>query len=146
MTLNAQVTHIYQNPPEHVFDAWLSTDMIGQWMFGPKVREEEIINLEIDPIVGGNFSFLVSRGNTVIDHIGTYLIIDRPKHLEFNWGVKGMSDNSRVIVDILPQDNGCKLTLVHELHPDWKDYFERTKEGWAMMLNLLDQALIEKFK
>ena len=141
MTLNASVSHKYNVPADKVFDAWLNPDMIGKFMFGPLVRDEEIVSIEIEPKVGGEFSFLVNRQNTVIDHIGTYLVIDRPRRLEFKWGVKGMKDSSRVIVDILPQDNTCELTLTHELHPDWKDYFERTKEGWAMMLGKLDSAL-----
>ena len=141
MTLNAEISHHFPQDPLRVFDAWLDPSMIGRWMFGPAVRDEEVVSIEIDPTVGGAFSFLVRRQNTVIDHIGTYLVIDRPRRLEFKWGVKGMGDSSRVIVVIAPAATGCTLTLVHELHPDWKDYFERTKEGWTMMMGKLEAAL-----
>ena len=143
MTLNVRLIRDFPCSPERVFDAWVDARMIGRWMFGPAIRDEQIVSIETDPRVGGSFSFLVSRGNTVIDHVGTYLIVDRPRHLEFNWGVKGMSDNSRVTVDIAPTDKGSLLTLVHELHPDWIDYFEAAQDGWARMLDVLGQALEE---
>lgn len=139
--LEARVSHIYRAPSEKVFDAWLSPEMVGKWMFGPAVRDEEVVSIDIDPKPGGEFSFLVKRQALVVDHIGTYLKIEKPKHLEFNWGVKGMKDNSRVIVDIEPHDSGCKLTLVHELHPDWAAYLDRSKEGWALMLTALEKCL-----
>ena len=142
MFLEAKVSHIYNAAPDKVFDAWLKPEIVSKWMFGPAIRDEEIVSIEIDAKVGGEFSFLVNRQNTVIDHVGTYLIIDRPRHLEFKWGVKGMSDSSRVIVDIIGKDNGCELTIVHELHPDWAEYLERSKEGWAKMLATLEKALV----
>ena len=110
-------------------------------MFGPAIRDEEVVSIEIDGKVGGAFSFLVRRGNQVIDHIGTYAVIDRPSRLEFDWGVKGMKDSSRVAVSIHPHDNGCKLELIHYLHPDWAEYLQRSIEGWAQMLEVLDRHL-----
>lgn len=139
--LEATVSHIYRAPADKVFDAWLNPDMIGQWMFGPAVRDEEVVSIEIDPQPGGKFSFLVKRQTLVVDHIGTYLKIEKPKCLEFNWGVKGMSDSSKVIVTIEPHDSGCKLRLIHELNPAWIEYFERCKEGWSLMLSSLAKCI-----
>ena len=144
MTLDVRVIRSFPHPPEPVFDAWLDPKSIGRWMFGPAIRDEKIVSIETDPRVGGEFSFLVTRQHTIIDHIGTYLVVDRPRRLEFNWGVKGMSDNSRVIVEIAPTEAGCGLTLVHELHPDWAEYFEAAKDGWAKMLDALHAALNEQ--
>ncbi len=141
MTLNATITHKFDASPERVFDAWLNPEMVGKWMFGSEIRDEEIVSIDIDPKPGGEFSFLVNRQNTVIDHIGTYLVIERPKRLEFKWGVKGMSDSSRVIVEIAGKDSITELTLTHELHPDWAEYLERTKEGWSKMMDVLEKNL-----
>jgi uncharacterized protein YndB with AHSA1/START domain len=139
--LNAEVSHIFKAPAEKVFDAWLNPEMTANWMFGPAVRDEEVVMIEIDPQVGGSFSFLVKRDTLVVDHIGTYLKLEKPSHLEFNWGVKGMKDSSRVIVKISPNDSGCKLTLVHELDPTWGAYLEKCEEGWSLMLTTLDKLL-----
>lgn len=35
-----RITRRIGAPPERVFDAWLDRKMIGQWMFGPAVRDE----------------------------------------------------------------------------------------------------------
>ena len=140
-TLEARVSYVFKAPAEKVFTAWLDPVMVGQWMFGPAVREEEVVSIEIDPKPGGAFSFLVKRDTLVVDHIGTYIKIEQPKYLEFNWGVKGMSDNSIVRVEIIPHDSGCELILVHELNPAWHEYLQRCKDGWLSMLLALAKLL-----
>jgi uncharacterized protein YndB with AHSA1/START domain len=125
---------------QRVFDAWLDRDRIGQWMFGPRVRDETIVHIALDPRVGGRFSFAVRRQDETIDHVGEYLAIERPNRLVFTWGIAN-GDSSRVIVEIAARDNGCELTLTHELHPDWADYAERTRGGWTTMLHALESDL-----
>lgn len=140
--LEAKASHLYSCSADRVFDAWLDPQSVGQWMFGPAVRDENVVSIDIDPRVGGAFSFLVSRGNQVIDHIGTYAKIEKPNRLEFDWGVKGMSDNSRVTVTITPNDSGCRLDLVHYLNPAWAEYLQRSVDGWSHMLKVLDTYLM----
>lgn len=124
--------------PERVFDAWLDTALLAQWMFGPGTREEEIVRLWTEPRVGGRFSFVVRRGGEEIDHVGTYLEIDRPRRLVFTWGVgEEAGDASRVIVEIAAEGAGSALTVVHEMHPDWAEYADRTRAGWTHMLEML---------
>ena len=81
--INVRVTRRYTAPPERVFDAWLDAEMIGKWMFGPALRDEEIVRLSLDARVGGSFSFVVRRQGEEIDHMGEYLEIDRPRRLVF---------------------------------------------------------------
>ena len=57
-------------------------------------------------------------------------------------GIAG-SDSSRVTVDIVPAAAGCSLTLVHELHPAWSAYAERTQAGWTKMFTAL-AAIIDE--
>jgi uncharacterized protein YndB with AHSA1/START domain len=140
--ISVRVTHRYSASPECVFDAWLMPEMLGQWMFGPNIREEEILHLTVDARVGGSFSFLVRRQGEEIDHIGEYLEISRPHRLVFTWGIRQeTTDFSRVIIEIVPQEAGSELTLTHELHPDWADYADRTEAAWAKMLDALGKAL-----
>lgn len=45
---HATVSHHFSGPAERVFDAWLDTEVIGKFMFGPEVRDEQIISLNAD--------------------------------------------------------------------------------------------------
>ena len=140
------LTRLFGAAPERVFDAWLDPAMIGRWMFGPAVRDEEVIRISVDPRIGGRFSFLVRREDREIDHVGTYLELERPRRLAFTWGIAGEADESRVSLDIAPHGTGTgsELALSHELHPDWADYARRTETAWAKMLRALWEILREE--
>ncbi len=138
----ARVTQKFAAAPERVFDAWLDTGMLGKFMFGPQLRDEEIVRLTNDPKVGGTFSFVVRRQNMEIDHIGRYEVLDRPRKLVFTWAVApDKIDASRVEIDITPEGAGCTLTLSHELAPEWAEYKDRTQQGWTTMVGALKRAL-----
>jgi uncharacterized protein YndB with AHSA1/START domain len=38
----ARVARHFNIPAERLFEAWLDTSVIGQWMFGPNVRDEHL--------------------------------------------------------------------------------------------------------
>ena len=143
-TVKVTVKKEFHVPAEKVFDAWLDTKMISRWMFGPDVRDEEIIKLENTPKAGGRFSYVVKRGGEEIDHIGTYREVQRPNRLVFTWGVDvEAGDESVVTIDIEPTENGCRLTLVHEMDPKWEEYVDRTREGWTYMLDKLQKIIVD---
>jgi uncharacterized protein YndB with AHSA1/START domain len=135
-----RVTRRFAAPAGKVYDAWLQPEMLGRWMFGPGVRDEEIVHLSLDAHVGGAFSFLVRRQGKELDHVGRYLELQRSRRLVFTWGMIN-ADSSRVSVDIVSSDIGCELLLTHELHPDWADFASRTEQGWTKMLGALAKAL-----
>lgn len=144
-SVDVRVTRRFEASPERVFDAWLDPVLIGRWMFGPALRDEKILHLEVDARVGGSFSFLVKREGQEIDHVGTYLEIERPRSLAFTWGIAGQPGaESRVVVEIEPQDRGSELTLVHEMDAKWREYAGRTEAGWRQMLEVLQSALRSK--
>ncbi|HVY71039.1 MAG TPA: SRPBCC domain-containing protein [Verrucomicrobiae bacterium] len=135
-----RVTQHFPASADEVFAAWLDPRMLGEWMFGPNVREEEIVHLNVDARIGGAFSFLVRRQGREIDHVGQYLEINSPRRLVFTWGIAG-SDSSRVEIEIMPTSGGCELALTHELAPAWADYADRTRAGWTNMLGVLAKVL-----
>jgi uncharacterized protein YndB with AHSA1/START domain len=142
--VNARVTHRFNTSAERVFDAWLSPELIGTWMFGSALRDEEVVRIAVDARVGGTFSFVVRREGQELDHTGEYLEIDRPRRLVFTWGVMPSPDFARVYIDIVPLETGCELTLTHELHPDWADFADRAAGSWSRMLDRLDAVLGER--
>lgn len=137
------VTRRFEVAPERVFDAWLKRDSIEQWMFGPLVRDEEIVHLALDPRVGGSFSFLVEREEEDVDHIGKYLEIARPRRLVFTWIVTDEPVGSRVSVDIAPEGAGCEVILTQELHPSRAGDVERITSEWERRFEVLASTLEE---
>lgn len=138
-----QVSHRFDVPSQRVFDAWLEPATLDRWMFGPDVRDEEIVRFDIDARVGGRFSFVVGRGDEVIDHVGEYVVIDRPHRLEFTWAAHAAGEPSadeeasHVRIEITPLAHGCELTLTHRMDPKWAEYAVRTQAGWTSMLDAL---------
>lgn len=140
--IQVRIKRRFDASPERVFDAWLDPKLIGQWMFGAALREEQVLRIAVDPRVGGSFSFLVRREQQELDHVGEYLEIDRPRRLAFSWGIGTASpEESRVTIDIVPQGTGCELTLTHVMHAKWAEYAGRTEAGWTRMLDVLATTL-----
>jgi uncharacterized protein YndB with AHSA1/START domain len=136
--ISVQVVKDFTVTPEKVFDAWLDTGKLNEWMFGPKVRDEQIVKLEAHPYKGGTFSFVVRRDGQLLNHLGTYLEFNRPHRLVFTWGIEAESeDESVVTVEITATGNGCRVTLTHELPEKWADYTESTEAAWSFMLDKL---------
>ena len=140
-----RVNHRFPASAAAVFDAWLDPELIGKWMFGPAVRDEQVVRMLIDPRVGGAFSFVVRRQGKEINHLGEYLTIERPHRLVFTWTTAdSLPATSRVTIEILSLENQCELTLTHEIQPEWLDYATRIEESWSTMLNVLEATLSEE--
>lgn len=140
--VQAVVVRHFSQSAESVFDAWLDTDFLGRWMFGPNVREERIVRLNLEVRAGGSFSFVVDRHGDEVDHVGEYVEIDRPRRLVFTWGTRDtLPETSRVTIEINPRDDGCDLKLTHEMGDDWIEYVEPAAGAWREMLDALDRTL-----
>lgn len=127
---------------ETVFDALVNPELISQWIFGPALREETILHIKTNPVLHGTFSFLVERNSQRINHLGRYLINNPPDQLQFTWAIDEMTpDDSVVTITLETQAGSCKMTLSHELHPDWANYTDRTREAWAKMTGQLKKVL-----
>ncbi|MCB0082354.1 MAG: SRPBCC domain-containing protein [Caldilineaceae bacterium] len=140
--VTAVITRRFNVAPERVFDAWLDPSKINGFIFGPHLRDEEIVEIIVDPRVGGGFLFSVRRQGQQIDHVGEYLEIDRPRRLVFTWGVKQDDASSRVVIDIAPLAGGCELTLTHEMKPEWANFVEQARAAWAKMADALSVLLM----
>lgn len=143
LPVNAIIAGLFSVPAERVFDAFLDTKMIGRFMFGPEIREEEIVSLQNEPRVGGSFSYIVRRQGKTFNHTGEYLEINRPHRPEFTWAVKedAANNQSRVVIEIAPIIDGCELTLTHEMPCGQEDFVEKSKEAWGKMIDKLTEIL-----
>ena len=134
------VTRRFEFPMERVFDAWLDPAKAGRFLFATPTGK--MVRVEIDARVGGSFN-ITRRDGEDVEHVGTYLEIDRPRRLVFTFGVpKFSAQMTRVSIDLKPLPTGCELTLTHEgVLPEWLD---RTREGWGMILDGLSACLAEE--
>ena len=77
-------------------------------------------------------------------HWGTYLAIERPRKLVFNWftSVEDEKEGSSVVtLTIESKGSGCVATIVHRMSAKYAQYTERTERGWARMLEHIESQL-----
>jgi len=136
--ITVRVARRFGASPERAFDAWLAPKIAGEWLFATATGR--MVRAEIDARVGGRFVFVDRRDGEDIEHVGEYLMIDRPRRLDFTFSVpKFSSETTRVRVEIMSTEAGCELILTHEAV--LPDYANRTAEGWTTILEGLANAL-----
>ena len=151
--LIVKVTHRFNVPAERVFDAWLTPSLASRFFFA--TRTGNILRCEIEPEIGGAFTVTDRRPHSdgdesVFDaeHRGTYVEIDRPRRLVFDFSVPHYTDDpSRVSIDIAPIGvSACELTLSHDMGDSrYAEQFEElTRNGWTKMLATLDKELFTR--
>ena len=128
----ARVTRRFEASAERVFDAWLDPARARRWLFATPTGT--MVRAEIDARVGGRFRFVDRRDGDDVEHVGEYVVIDRPRKLVFTFAVPQFSSEyTRVTIDIAPRGAGCELSLTHEgVLPE---YAERNVQGWTMILD-----------
>ncbi len=139
--LKAIAVQRFNVPPQRAYDAILDPDMIARFMFGPLLREEEILHIHNEPKVGGEFSYKVRRGADEIDHVGRFLELIPPKRIVFTWAIAPETGGSVVFIDIVPTSEGCTVTLTHEMAPEWADFIDRSRAAWEKMFGVLSTLL-----
>lgn len=133
-----RVVHRFSAPPQRVYDAWLDPAQVGRWLFATPTGQ--VTRVEIDALVGGGFTIVDRRDGEDVEHVGTYLELDRPQRLVFTFAVpKYSAVSTRVSLDLEPAGDGCELTLTHAgVLPE---YASQTKQGWTSILDALAASL-----
>ena len=153
LPLIVHVLRRYTAPAERVFDAWLTPSLASRFFFATGTGN--ILRCEIEAEVGGGFTVTDRRPHSdgdesVFDaeHRGTYIEIDRPRRLVFDFSVPPYSDPpSRVTIDIVQTTLGsCELSLSHDMGDSrYAQAFEaQTRSGWSKMLATLDKELFTR--
>jgi uncharacterized protein YndB with AHSA1/START domain len=139
MPQTVRATHRYDAAPERVFDAWLEPKIAGKFLFATPTGQ--MVRAETDPRVGGKFAFVDRRPEMGdVEHVGTYIEIDRPRRLVFDFAVPQYEATlTRITLDFAPSGAGCDLTLTHD--GVFEDYVKQTEQGWGMILDSLERAL-----
>jgi uncharacterized protein YndB with AHSA1/START domain len=123
---------------DEVFGAWLDEEGMREWMCPGSVLAAEA---RIDPRVGGSFRIVMKNANGETEHVGEYLVIDRPSKLVFTW-ISKYTENRPTLVTVELFDRGgqCELVLTHQDFPtsQWVADHER---GWTSIVERLGQHL-----
>lgn len=136
--VTAQVTRMFTQPAEAVFDAWVNPERIKAW-FAPGLGE--VTEVRTDPGPGGSLSITQAREDGVITHIGQYQQVIHPRRLIFTWTVEGDDGADRIVVDIAPKSGGCEVTLSYEMDAEWQEFVGDAELAWGVMLDAMAQAL-----
>lgn len=124
-------------PPETVFDGWTDPARAGQWLF--RTDGGVLERCEIDARVGGGFRIDERRGADLAEHSGEYVALERPSRIAFDFWTSFSDERTRVTIDIAPEGEGSRLTLTHD--GVWDDWADKTRQGWAMVLDGLAGSL-----
>lgn len=121
--------------PERAFDAWVDPRLTGRWLFA--TPDGQIVRCDIDARPGGGFTITDRRGGDDVEHVGSYVEVDRPRRLVFTFGVpKYSSEMTKVVLTFTPEQAGCDLLLEHYDVP--AEWVKQTEEGWRDLLARLD--------
>jgi uncharacterized protein YndB with AHSA1/START domain len=119
---------------EEVFDAWLDTEGMREWMRPGPVTGCEVT---LEPRVGGRFRIVMSAPGAAIVNTGVFRVLERPSRLQFTWiSTRWENRETLVTVELHPRDRHCELILTHERFP--MEHSGRQLElGWGGILDKL---------
>ncbi len=106
----------------------------------------EILITQVDAKVGGSFCFSDRRPMGEAVHWGRYRQFNRPNVLAFSWNAGLQRTNtddplSLVTITLTNNTRGCDVSLTHSMDAQWRDYLQRTENGWRNMLVHIDAYL-----
>lgn len=141
-TIRRSVSKTIPATAEKVFDHWLIPTFVGNWMFGPHLDDEKIIELSNEVRPRGEFSYTVKRGGKEIIHNGVFIKIDRPRCLEFSWQQSDKDDAvSQVQVQFEEDGERTRLKVSLRLDPLLADDADAIKELWSRRCKALSTLL-----
>ena len=128
----ARVQRVMPAAPHVVFDQWLDPESLAEWMCP---RPTRVVDLTVEPRVGGNVRFDIDDSGTRVLITGRFLVIDRPRMLRFTWSASDWPDptmNSVVTVAFEPVgDEQTLMSIQHSPLPS--DFFDEYDNGWAQV-------------
>jgi uncharacterized protein YndB with AHSA1/START domain len=127
--------------PRRVFDAWLDPAQAGRFLFATPYGK--MLTVEMDARVGGRALIVERRPQGDARHRLQFETIDRPRRLVFLFAADPAPEGewTRVTIEIAAEGEGSRLTLTHEMDPQWAAYEEQTRQGWIMILDSLARTL-----
>ncbi len=111
-------------PVDKVWAALTVPERVADWL----------ARAEIDPRVGGRYALRFDGGKDFMT--GTITRIEAPRLLEFSWRENDGPVESRVLWELEPDGDGCRLRLTHTFPAGASD-LEGFVSGWHTHLDAL---------
>ncbi|PCJ26377.1 MAG: hypothetical protein COA96_05070 [SAR86 cluster bacterium] len=137
---NFSVSRTIAAPAEKIFDRWLIPTFIGNWMFGPKVGNEKVLDLKNEVRPKGEFTYKIQRDGREIICRGEYKVIDRPKRLSFSWQENDL-EAGKVNVSFEQHEDKTKLKISVQVPQSLSDQLEKIKQQWTARCKALSVQL-----
>ncbi len=142
MQTQAHVTRRLCAPPERVFSAFASAELVARWMSpSPDIALQV---LAYDFQVRGRYRFAYHVAGQIMHVHGSFLQIVPPRVLVFSWIIEPPDEHagidSEVRVSIASVPEGSVLTIVHE-RLERPGAAERHTAGWLGALDRLESIL-----
>lgn len=138
-----RVTHRFSATAERVYDAFLDPEKVRQFLFATPTGQN--VRCELEPRVGGAFTIVDRRDGEDVEHLGTYLELERPKRIVFSFSApKYGPDVSTVTIEISPLRQGCQLTLSQALAAEHEHLRPRVTSGWESIMELAAACVVDE--
>ncbi len=121
MTDAVRLTRVLPAPPEAVWAALTRPEALASWFWPASLGTHiKIINDE----------YRIEASHPAMAVSGRYLELDPPRRVVMTWRWDGIDDETLVTIELSPEGEHTRLSLVHEPHTDgheqgWRDCLDR---------------------
>jgi uncharacterized protein YndB with AHSA1/START domain len=128
-------------PPEDVFDAWTSPEVMRRWL--NPAADWETPEAEVDLRVGGKVRVVMRRPDgTEIEALGEFTLIDRPRRLVMSWTFGDEPSNEQVIELSFSESVDSTTVLLVNTGISTAERRDAQDWGWRGCLDQLERLLV----
>ncbi|HBJ89903.1 MAG: hypothetical protein CMQ07_03730 [Gammaproteobacteria bacterium] len=129
-------------PQQAVFDHWLIPVFVGEWMFGPKVQAEKVLELKNTVRKNGSYEYRIERKGKEIIHSGEFLELDIPNRVSLSWRESPKENlESQISAQFSSEGSKTRMKLTIKLPAELGPDKDKIKDSWSARC----KALAEKF-